>query len=73
METAMKVNIGTTDRLIRVIAGLILVVLFFVLEGGARYIGLLGVVLLATSALNFCPIYAILGMSTRPKSETSRG
>ncbi len=68
----MKVNIGKTDRLIRVIAGLILVVLFFVLEGGARYIGLLGVVLLATSALNFCPIYAILGMSTRGRSETSR-
>ncbi len=61
----MNPNVGSADRVIRIIVGLALVSLFFVLEGGARWLGLIGVVLIATAIINFCPLYRILGLSTR--------
>jgi hypothetical protein len=64
----MKANIGTADKIIRIILGIVLLVLFFVLDGGIKYIGLLGIVLIVTVFINFCPIYAIFGMSTRGKN-----
>jgi hypothetical protein len=67
----MKPNIGTPDKIIRIILGIVLLVLLFVLDGWIRYIGLLGAVLIVTVFINFCPIYAIFGLSTRgqqPKS-----
>ena len=60
----MKININTPDRIIRVVLGLLLVVLFFVIDGPWRWIGLAGLVLLATAAMSWCPIYAMLGIST---------
>jgi len=60
----MQANIGTVDRTIRLIAGLILLSLFFVLEGKARYFGLLGVVALLTAAFSFCPLYPLVGVNT---------
>ena len=60
----MNPNVGSADRAIRIIAGLLLVSLFFVLEGGTRWLGLIGVVLIGTALINFCPLYRILGMST---------
>ncbi len=63
----MKTNVGKADGVLRIIAGIVLLVLFFVLDGGIRYVGLLGAVLILTAILNFCPIYAILGMSTKTK------
>ena len=61
----MNPNVGSADRVIRIVAGLLLISLFFVLEGNARWLGLVGVVLIATAAINFCPLYKILGLSTR--------
>jgi hypothetical protein len=69
LEKMMKSNIGSADRLIRILAGVLLLVLFFVLDGGIRWIGLLGVVFLATAAMNFCPLYLPFGWSTR-KAQT---
>jgi len=60
----MNPNMGSADKVIRIIVGLALVSLFFVLEGGARWLGLIGVVLIATAVINFCPLYKILGLST---------
>jgi hypothetical protein len=60
----MNPNVGTADRAIRIVAGLLLISLFFVLEGGARWLGVIGVVLVATAVINFCPLYKILGLST---------
>jgi hypothetical protein len=55
---------GNADRVIRLIAGIALFSLFFVLEGGARWLGLVGVVLILTSSVSFCPLYKLLGLST---------
>ena len=60
----MTSNMGNADRVIRFILGIALVSLFFLLEGGARWFGLIGVVLIVTSSVSFCPLYRLLGLNT---------
>jgi hypothetical protein len=60
----MKVNEGTIDRALRVIAGLVLVTLAATGTVGAW--GWIGLLPLLTGAIGFCPAYAIFGMSTCP-------
>jgi uncharacterized membrane protein len=59
-------NMAGSDRVIRVILGVIFVALAL-LYGGLLYIilGVLGVVFILTSAVNSCPIYSALGISTK--------
>jgi uncharacterized membrane protein len=59
-------NMAWSDRVIRVILGVIFVALAL-LYGGLLYIilGVLGVVFILTSAVNSCPIYSALGISTK--------
>ena len=63
----MKANVGSVDRIIRVILGLVLLSLFFILDGGIKYISLLGLVLLLTAGIKFCPLYTIFGINTGAK------
>ncbi|MDD3019711.1 MAG: DUF2892 domain-containing protein [Alphaproteobacteria bacterium] len=60
----MKQNVGKIDRIVRVIAGLALLSLLFVLEGDMRWLGLIGLVPLATASLGWCPLYCPLKIST---------
>ena len=60
----MTANVGATDRILRIVVGLVLLSLFFVLEGNARFLGLLGLVMIATGVFRFCPAYTLLGMNT---------
>lgn len=62
----MKANVGGIDRALRLAVGIGLLALYFVLEGNARYWGLVGLVPLATGLFRFCPAYSLLGMSTCP-------
>ena len=62
----MQVNVGNADRFVRVVAGLAILSLFFFLEGGERYWGLVGLLPLATGLFRFCPAYSVLGISTCP-------
>ncbi|MBE7521214.1 MAG: DUF2892 domain-containing protein [Burkholderiales bacterium] len=62
----MNVNMGNIDRVIRFVVGLAILSLVFVLEGNARWWGLVGLVPLLTSLAGRCPAYAIFGMSTCP-------
>jgi hypothetical protein len=71
----MKKNMGTTDRVIRVIIAAIIVTLYFtnVLTGtlGIILLVLAGVFML-TSIVSFCPLYAPFGLSTcavKPKTQ----
>ena len=57
-------NIGNTDRIIRVILGLGLLSLLIILKGNMRFLGLIGLIPLLTSAIGFCPLYAIFGIKT---------
>jgi hypothetical protein len=64
----MPTNIGTLDRIVRVIAGLALIVAPFLANWpvlGLAISVVIGAVLVATSAVSFCPIYALLGVSSK--------
>ena len=65
----MTKNVGNVERVIRVLAGLGILSLLFILEGNARWWGLVGLVPIATGALGYCPPYAWLGISTCPRAE----
>jgi hypothetical protein len=58
----MTNNVGGTERIIRIVVGLIL--LGLAATGTVGWWGWLGVVPLATGALGWCPPYAIFGINT---------
>ena len=60
----MKANVGGIDRTVRIIAGLAILSLYFVLEGPARWWTLLGLVVLATGVVRWCPAYLPFGISS---------
>ena len=64
----MKTNESNIDRIIRAVAGVVLLYLGFggVLGGALGVLAdVLGVVLLLTGAVGFCPLYAMIKFSTR--------
>ncbi len=63
----MVANVGQVDRMLRIVVGIVLIALFFVLTGPARYLAIVGLVALGTGLLSFCPLYSVLGISTCPK------
>ncbi|MCI4662020.1 MAG: DUF2892 domain-containing protein [Neomegalonema sp.] len=67
----MSANVGTIDRILRIVLGIVLIALPFV--GGIelftvdlyKYIAIAaGAVFLLTSLVRFCPLYRILGICT---------
>jgi hypothetical protein len=59
----MNINIGTVDRVLRVITGVALLSLVFV--GPRTLWGLTGLVPLLTGLIRWCPAYSLLGIGTR--------
>jgi hypothetical protein len=62
----LNTNVGTADRVIRIVLGLALLSAVFVLDGQERWFGLIGFVPLLTAAVRICPLYAVLGIRTCP-------
>lgn len=65
----MTTNVGTIDRIVRIIVGLALVAfaLGFIAPGAPyAWIGWIGVVPFATALAGNCPLYSVLGLSTCP-------
>ncbi|HEY5308630.1 MAG TPA: DUF2892 domain-containing protein [Casimicrobiaceae bacterium] len=60
----MKANVGGIDRAVRIIAGLAILSLYFVLEGPARWWALAGLVPIATGVIRWCPAYLPFGISS---------
>ena len=63
----MKPNEGATDRIIRLILGVVLIIIgWLVLGNGTLGIifDIIGVILLITGITGFCTIYRVLGIST---------
>ena len=68
----MKANIGNTDKIIRILAAILIGVLYFTqLISGTLAIILLVVAgaFILTSFMSFCPIYLPFGLSTRGKEK----
>ncbi len=66
----MTKNMGTVDRIVRVVLAVVVAVLYFTgaISGTAAIIlGILAVVFLATSFMSFCPLYAPFKISTLGK------
>lgn len=62
----MARNVGGFDRILRILVGLALLSLVVLVDGNARWSGLLGIVPLATGLLAACPLYTIFGFNTCP-------
>jgi Ca2+/Na+ antiporter len=60
----MTTNVGSADRVLRILLGIVLLALIFLLEGSVRWIGLVGLVLIATAFVRYCPAYGLLGLRT---------
>jgi hypothetical protein len=65
----MSVNVGILDQYVRIVVGLALFAFAFQ-DGlsiqGWHWVGLIGLVLLATAFFRSCPLYQALGISTCP-------
>lgn len=65
----MKKNLGSADRLIRVAIAALVAVLYFthVITGTLAIVLLVAAgILVATSLVSFCPLYAIMGINSCP-------
>lgn len=63
----LKNNMGKTDRIIRIVIGLILIANVFV--GLQSPLGWIGVILLVTGLTDICPVYNLLGINTKSVAE----
>jgi hypothetical protein len=66
----MKKNMGIADKVIRTIIAIVFLALYFtnVLTGTLGIVLIvLSVVFLLTSLVSFCPLYALMGISSKPK------
>jgi len=60
-------NVGTLDRIIRILLGTLFIALAFTEVLGAwAYIGIIP---LATGLLKWCPLYSLIGIQTCPLHE----
>jgi len=62
----METKIGKLDRGVRVVMGIALLSLVFLLSGNMRCVGLVGLVPLMTGLAGNCPLYRLMGLSTCP-------
>jgi len=71
----MKKNMGNLDRIIRVLLAAVAAVLYFtnMLTGTLGIVALVvAVVFLLTSAVGFCPLYRLVGLSTCPTAPSEQ-
>lgn len=69
-------NVGTIDRVIRIILGIVLLYLFVVNMVAAPWsylVALIGLILLVTGIVGTCPLYSMLGMNTLGKKALEEG
>lgn len=60
----MKINVGTTDRIIRGVIGIAIVATGVYYQS---WWGLIGAVLIGTALIRFCPLYLPFGLSSHKK------
>lgn len=63
----MKKNIGTADRFVRVMMGVIAIILGLsgILDGNLKWIALVvGAVMITVASVQFCPFYVLFAINT---------
>ncbi|MFP4130553.1 MAG: YgaP family membrane protein [Thiohalospira sp.] len=58
----MTVNMGSIDRGVRAVIGVVLILLVFM--GPQTPWGWIGIIPLATALVGWCPLYSLVGMDT---------
>ena len=64
-------NIGKVDMIIRYIVGVLLLALLLV-DSPWRWLGLLGLVLIGSAFIKFCPVWRVLRIDTRERKPHSQ-
>ena len=67
----MKKNLGSTDKIIRILIALVIGVLYYTetISGTtAIVLGAFAIIFLITSFISFCPLYLPFGINTSKKS-----
>ncbi len=62
----MNVNVGNTDKALRLIVGIVILALGYYYQ---TWWGLIGLVPIATGLFGRCGLYSLLGVSTRKAKE----
>lgn len=62
----MKINVGKYDRAIRIVLGLIIITLGIIFK---TFLGLFGLIPLATGIFRLCPLYMPFRLSTHKKEQ----
>jgi len=57
----MKTNVGSVDKVVRIIAGLAIIGWGV---AASNWLGAIGIIPLATALLGFCPAYSLIGVNT---------
>lgn len=65
----MKDNIGQTDKSFRLLLGVLILISCLVFQS---WWALIGVVLILTALINWCPLYAVLGINTCHTSKSGK-
>ncbi len=63
----MNKNIGSLDKTIRLIIGILIIVVGFVNES---LLGAVGLIPILTASVSWCPLYSIIKIDTRCKNDT---
>ena len=61
----MQPNVGKLDATIRYIVGIALLLMVVLLDSAWRWVGLIGIVPIVSAAINFCPLWRVLGINTQ--------
>jgi Protein of unknown function (DUF2892) len=74
-ESIVKINVGSADRKLRAFVVAPVLIVAGLLVGPAGWLAIvlyiLAAVMLATSAVSFCPLYALLGLRTVPDQKVT--
>ena len=60
----MTKNVGPTDKSLRLVAGIIIIAAGFYYK---NWLGVIGIIPLATSLAGYCPLYSVFGITTCSK------
>lgn len=60
----MNANVGSADKIVRLVLAVAFFSLFFILSGDQKWFGLIGFVPLLTGLMGWCPMYKIFGFNT---------